>query len=62
MEHALADKPIAIEKEFMQEFKRLSEKYKEQDAGSGYAIPPQYSIGNLFKATEDMLIRIQEKA
>lgn len=56
------ESPVPIEEEFKTKLVQLKDELKEQDAGSGYSLPPQFSIQNLFRATEDILVRIKEKA
>lgn len=58
---ATKEKPIRLEIEFQEEIAKLKEEHAEQDAGSGYSLPPQFSVQNLFRATEDILVRINEK-
>lgn len=59
---ASLESPIPIEEEFKAKLVQLRKELEEQDAGSGYSLPPQYSVQNLFKATEDILVRIKERA
>lgn len=59
---AQREKPIPLEEGFKEEISKLKEEYIQQDAGSGYSLPPQFSVQNLFRATEDILVRIAEKA
>lgn len=58
---ALEEKPFPIDPSFLETLQQARSEYANQDAGSGHAIPPQFSIQNLFRATEDMLARIEEK-
>jgi len=54
--------PNPLEIEFQEELAKLKEEHAEQDDGSGYSLPPQFSVQNLFSATEDILVRVNEKA
>jgi hypothetical protein len=59
---SLKGQPVRIiEHQFTKRIDALKAEYKDQDAGSGYGLPPQFSIKNLFLATEDVLARIIEK-
>jgi hypothetical protein len=62
LDQALGDKPSQINPSYIEILRQLQHRYTDQDADSGYSLPPQYSIQNLFRATDDMLVRIQEKA
>lgn len=59
---ALNDKPQQIDPAFLEVLQKARDEHREKDAGSGHAVPPQFSITNLFRATEDILARIEEKA
>ena len=59
---ALSEKPSQINPVFLEELQNKKWEYSDKDAGSGHAIPPQFAITNLFRATEDMLARVEEKA
>jgi len=59
---ALNDKPSPIDPVFLEELQKAREEHKDKDAGSGHALPPQFSVGNLFKAVDDMLARVEEKS
>lgn len=59
---ATKETPTPLEVEFQEEITKLKEAHAEQDAGSGYSLPTQFSVQNLFRATEDILVRIDEKA
>jgi len=56
------DKPSQIDPTFLETISGMESRYKHQDAGSGHGLPPKFSITNLFRATDDMLVRIEEKA
>src|SRR3989344_304286 len=58
---ALDEKPSPIDPSFIKTLQQARNEYANQDAGSGHANPPQFSIENLFRATDDMLARIEEK-
>lgn len=58
---SLNDKPSPIDPVFLEELQKALEEHKDKDAGSGHALPPQFSVGNLFQAADDMLVRIEEK-
>ncbi|MEK7574771.1 MAG: hypothetical protein AAB511_00895 [Patescibacteria group bacterium] len=62
MAQSLEDTPSPVDPSFVEGTKRLSSQYSEQDAGSGHGLPPQFSIQNLLRATDDMLARVAEKA
>jgi hypothetical protein len=62
MSQALNDTPSQIDPAFLSVLQKAQDEYKEKDAGSGRALPPQFSIINLFRATDDMLARVEEKA
>lgn len=62
LNQALGDKPSSIDPSFLETLQRARSEHADQDAGSGHGIPPQFSIQNLFRATDDMLARIEEKA
>ncbi len=59
---ALQDKPSAIDSAFLELLQKARETYGDKEADSGHATPPQFSVGNLFEAVDDMLVRIEEKA
>jgi hypothetical protein len=59
---ASKESPVSIDEDFLNELVNLKEGLENIDADSGYSLPPQFSIGNLFKATEDILMRVQEAA
>lgn len=50
-----------LEKSFITDLKRRKDELSETDEGSGHSLPPQFSINNLFKATEDIATRVLEK-
>lgn len=56
------ESPVPLEAAFQEKILKLNETHAEQDAGSGYSLPPQFSVQNLFRATDDILVRINEKA
>jgi|GEM_PF-2246489 len=62
LNQALGDKPSPIDLSFLETLKETQGKYADQDDGSAHSIPPSFSISNLFQATDDMLVRIEEKA
>ena len=55
------DEPVAVGAEFKEVLSELQEKYSEHESDSGHALPPQFSIQNLFMAAEDILARINEE-
>jgi len=57
-----SDKPVQIGPSFLEIQSRMESKYKPQDADSGHFLPAQFSIGNLFRAADDMLVRVEERA
>ncbi len=59
---ALNDKPSTINSSFLDILQQAQNEHIDQDAGSGHATPPQFSVSNLFRAIDDMLVRIEEKA
>lgn len=61
LNQALSDKPFPIDDSYLSDLEKKRKEHQSQDAGSGHAIPPQYSVQNLFRATDDMLVRIQEQ-
>lgn len=61
IEQVLGDRPSPIDPAFAAVLQKAREEYRDTDAGSGHAIPPQFSIGNLFKAADDLLLRVEEK-
>ena len=58
---SLNDKPSPIYPSFLNALQKAREEHKDKDAGSGHALPPQFSVGNLSKAIDDILARIEEK-
>ncbi len=62
MNQALSDKPFPIDVSFLETIQKARSEYAEKDAGSGHYLPPQFSVTNLFRATDDMLVRLEEKA
>ncbi|MSR85381.1 hypothetical protein EXS71_03035 [Candidatus Uhrbacteria bacterium] len=62
LNQALGDKPSPINSSFLETLQQARSEHADQDAGSGHGIPPQFSIQNLFRATDDMLVRVEEKA
>lgn len=59
---SLNDKPSPIDPLFFKALQTAQEEHKDKDAGSGHALPPQFSVGNLFKAVDDMLARVEERS
>jgi len=59
---ASVDKPSQIEPSFLEALAEIKSRYEHQEADSGHYLPAQFSIGNLFRAADDMLARIEEKA
>lgn len=59
---ALNEKPSQIDPAFQTLLEKSRLDYRNHDAGSGHGISAGYSINNLFRATDDMLVRIEEKA
>src|SRR3989338_11343251 len=57
-----ADKPFHIDPSFSGILSRMENEYKPHDADSGHFLPAQFSIGNLFRAADDMLVRVEERA
>ncbi|MFA4833795.1 MAG: hypothetical protein WC619_03025 [Patescibacteria group bacterium] len=62
LSQSLGDKPSPIDPSFLETLRQARSKHVDKDAGSGHGLPPQFSIQNLFRATDDMLARIEEKA
>lgn len=62
LNQALGAKPSQINPSFLETLQQARSDHADQDADSGHCIPPQFSIQNLFRATDDMLARIEEKA
>ncbi|MDD4900741.1 MAG: phosphoribosyltransferase family protein [Patescibacteria group bacterium] len=62
LNQALSEKPSPISPVFLEELQKKKEEYADKDADSGHATPPQFSITNLFRAIDDMLARVEEKA
>ena len=55
------DKPVQISTSFLEMLSRMESRYKLHDADSGHFLPAQFSIGNLFRAADDMLVRVEER-
>jgi len=62
IDQALGEKPSQIDPSFLETLQQAQNEHADQDAGSGHANPPQFPIQNLFQATDDMIVRIEEKA
>jgi hypothetical protein len=59
---ALNDKPSELDPNFLESLKKARDEHREKDAGSGHGLPSQFSITNLLRAIDDMLVRVEEKA
>jgi len=62
LNQAISEKPYPIDPSFLERLQVAEDEHAEQDDDSGHGIPPGFSIQNLFRATEDMLARVQERA
>jgi len=62
LSQTLSEKPSQIDPSFLETLQDARSKHIGQDANSGHGLPPHFSIQNLFRATDDMLARIEEKA
>lgn len=58
---AQGEKPLPIDSAFLGVLQRARDAHAHKDAGSGHGIPPQFSVQNLLRAVDDMLVRIEEK-
>ena len=59
---AIGEKPSPIDPSYLEALQEARSEYAEQEAESGHALPPQFAIGNLLKAIDDIFFRIEEKA
>lgn len=62
MNQSIGVKPTPIGSEFLEEVRELRNDYAETEEGSGHGLPASFTVGNLLKATDDMLARVEEKA
>ncbi len=62
LEEALADTPFPMNASFLHMLKQTNAGLASYEPGSGHALPPQFSIQNLFNAADDMVARIEKKA
>lgn len=60
MDQSLGDKPSPIAPAFLKTLDEAKDKHAGHEADSGHGIPPQFSIQNLFRAADDMLVRIKD--
>ncbi|HEU5114534.1 MAG TPA: phosphoribosyltransferase family protein [Candidatus Paceibacterota bacterium] len=61
LEQSMAIGPEDLDPEFVDTLERATEEYRGEDESSNYSLPPHFSVGNLMRATDDMLARIEEK-
>jgi len=61
LDQVIGEKPSPIDAGFLETLSKLKDEHLGKDAGSGHGLPPQFSINNLFRAADDMLVRIEEK-
>lgn len=59
---SLKESPTPIETEYTDRLAEFKKELGNVEAGSSYSLPPQFSVKNLFNATEDILVCISEKA
>lgn len=59
---SLEIEPSPFDRSLFEDIKRLKEEYAEEQESSSHFIPPSIPARNLFRAAEDMLVRVEEKA
>jgi len=62
IDKASKNKPSQIDSSLLQTMSEMEIKYTNQEDKSGHYLPAQFSITNLLRAADDMLVRIEEKA
>ena len=61
LDQAISEKPTSVNPDFLETLRKMRDDYQDTGAGSAHDLPPQFSIGNLFRAVDDMLVRVEEK-
>jgi hypoxanthine phosphoribosyltransferase len=59
---SLKESPTPPETEYTDKLAKFKKELEDVEPGSSYSLPPQFSVKNLFNATEDILVRVKEKA
>lgn len=56
------DEPLLVSPDFLEKLGVLMKKFEGLDAGSSHGLPPQFSINNLLRAADDVVVRHKDRS